>query len=141
MNQNLIFYPCFAMLILSSVVLIKMFRQRVAAIKAGDIEINYFKTYNLGNPSNKMLQADRNFTNLFEMPTLFYMLCLFSLATFKVDHLFLAVAWFYVLCRYLHSIVHITSNKIVPRMGLFTLSWLALLMMGFKLAVELRPIS
>ena len=141
MNQNLIYYPCFAMLLLSSIVLIKMFRQRVAAVKAGEIEIDYFKTYNFGNPTNKMLQADRNFTNLFEMPTLFYMLCIFAMASFKVTHFFLAAAWFYVLCRYLHSIVHITSNKIVPRMVLFTLSWLLLLIMGFKLAIDLWPIA
>ena len=139
MNQNLMYYPCFAMLVLSGIVLIKMFRLRVAAVKRGDIKVNYFKTYNAGSPTHQMLQADRNFTNLFEVPTLFYMLCLFGVVTFKVDHFLLGAAWFYVFCRYLHSIIHITSNKIAPRMGIYALSWIALIVMGIKLAVDLWP--
>lgn len=127
------------MLILSAGILIKMFVGRLNAVKSGEVDIKYFKTYNQGTPPHKMLQADKNFSNLFEVPTLFYMVCLFTLATFKVDHLMLGLAWLYVFCRYVHSFVHVTSNKIIPRMMSYGMSWLVLLAMAIKLAVDLWP--
>ena len=138
-NQNLIYFPCLAMLILSAVILIKMFIGRVTAVKSGAVDVKYFKTYNHGCPPHRMLQTDKNFSNLFEVPTLFYMICLFSLTTFKVDHFMLGLAWLYVFCRYVHSFVHVTSNKIAPRMMTYGLSWIALLLMGIKLGLDLWP--
>ena len=135
MNQNYIFLPCLALLFLSIVVLIRMFLTRVNAVRNGSVEMRYFKTYDMpvSTPS-LMIQASRNFTNLFEVPTLFYMVCLFALITKNVDNIMYGAAWFYVILRCIHSAIHLTSNHIRQRMGVYTLSWIVLIFMAILLA-------
>ena len=140
MNQNLIYYPCFALLLLCFLVLLKLFLSRVHAVKKGKIDFRYFKTFNLNHPVDvpqDIQQAARNFTNLFEVPTLFFMVCLFGLYTQNVDSLFLGLAWFYVALRYIHSLVHLTTNKLFQRMTSYALSCLILLAMGIYLACKI----
>lgn len=139
MNQNLIFYPCFALLILTSFVLVRMFVLRVLAIKEEKVDFRYFKTYDhgAGGLPVSMVQASRNFSNLFEVPTLFYMVCAFGLITQNVDGIFLWLAWLYVAFRYLHSAIHLTSNRLIPRMGAYAGSWVILLAMAFLLAMKI----
>jgi hypothetical protein len=115
-----------------------MFLKRVNAVKANSIKMQYFKTYNEGElPPREMIQADRNFTNLFEMPTLFYMVCGFALITHSVDTVMIISAWVYVALRCIHSYIHITHNKIRARMMAFAFSWLVLLFMGSMVAVRI----
>lgn len=137
MNQNLMYFPCLAMLTLSFLVMLRMFVLRVRAVKNKDIEIKFFKTYNVGTPPTQMLQADRHFVNLFEAPVLFYMVCAFSVITFSVDFKMLAAAWIYVFFRVLHAIIHLTTNKIQPRMLVYTFSWITLLFMAYSLGYKL----
>lgn len=138
MNPNLIYFPCFAMLVLTFVVLIRMFLLRVSAVKGGHIEMKHFKTYDYGpNPPNEMTQAGRNFSNLFEVPTLFYMVCGFALMTNHVDISMIILAWIYVLLRCIHSFIHMTSNRISQRMMSYTFSWVVLLIMSCLLAVRI----
>jgi hypothetical protein len=138
MNPNYIYFPCLAMLVLSFIVAVKMFFARVAAVKAKHIQMTHFKTYNDGvTPPAEMIQAGRNFTNLFEVPTLFYMVCAFALITHSVDTLMIITAWTYVVCRCVHSYIHITHNKLRTRMKIYTLSWLVLLFMGLLVAVRI----
>lgn len=134
MNQSLIYLPCFALLLLSGLVLLVMFFRRVQAVKNKDVKIDTFKTYhNELNGPIKMVQASRNFSNLFEVPTLFYMICAFALITKNVDQFFYYTAWTYTLLRIVHSLIHLTSNYIPLRMQAYTLSWVALMILGTKL--------
>ncbi len=137
MNQNLMYFPCLAMLLLTFLVLLRMFILRMRAVKNKDIEVTYFKTYNKGDAPRLMLQADRHFSNLFEMPVLFYMVCAFSVITFHVDSKMLWAAWIYVFFRVLHAFIHLTSNKLVPRMLAYAFSCMTLLYMGLCLGYKL----
>lgn len=140
MNQNLMYYPCLAMLLLTFSVMLRMFVLRVRAVKNKDVEMKYFKTYQAENPPVLMLQADRHFINLFEAPVLFYMVCLFSVVTFHVDLAMLYAAWFYVFFRVLHAFIHLTSNKIRARMLAYIFGWIMLLFMGLNLGYKLLPV-
>lgn len=138
MNQNLIFFPCFAMLILTTLVLLRMFVLRVKAVKNGSLDIRYFKTYDMQIPKPHLMeQASRNFTNLFEVPTLFYMVSAFALMTHNVDSLIYRAAWAYVILRFIHSFIHLTNNNIRARMGVYALSWLVLLFVSGVLAFRI----
>lgn len=136
-NQNLMYFPCLAMLLLTFVVMLRMLVLRIRAIKNKEIGMSYFKTYNEGVAPRLMLQTDRHFINLFEAPVLFYMVCAFSVITFHVDSKMLFAAWFYVFFRIIHAFIHLTSNKIRPRMLAYATSWLALLYMGLNLGYKL----
>ncbi len=138
MNQNLIYFPCLALLLLSAIVLVRMFLTRASAVKKGTVDFRYFKTYNEAKDLPiPMLLASRNFTNLFEVPTLFYMVCAFALITQNVDGILLWEAWLYVALRYIHSVIHLTSNKIMPRMSVYGFSWVVLLAMGISLGYKI----
>lgn len=141
MNQNLMYFPCLAMMILTFFVMIRMFLMRVKAVKNKDISMSYFKTYNSGVAPAQMIQADRHFVNLFEAPVLFYMVCAFTVITFQVNKTLLLAAWIYVLLRCIHSVIHLTSNKIRMRMMAYTLSWIVLLFMGLNLGYKLLQAS
>ena len=116
--QNQIFYPMFALILWTAIVLVIMFKRRVSAIKSKQVSFDYFKTYQLDESKlpQLMLQASRNFTNLFEVPTLYYAIILFGRSAFVVDRVFIIMAWSFVLLRILHSYIHLTSNKVILRM-------------------------
>lgn len=138
MNQNYIYFPVFTMFTLSVIVLQSMFRKRVKALKSNQVTAAYFKTYSTNeNVPNDALQAARNYSNLFEAPTLFYVVCAFALITKNVDHYFYGLAWAYVLVRFFHSFVHLTSNKLLLRMKTFAISWIIFIMMAIKLALNI----
>ncbi|MBC7753934.1 MAG: MAPEG family protein [Moraxellaceae bacterium] len=122
-------YPLFAMFLLSAVILIVMFKARVRAVKAGQIKISYFKTYESLNLPEDVIKTARHFSNLFEAPILFYVLCLLGMILGIDSQLFLTLAWCYVAARAVHAYVHIGLNKISVRMYVYALSWLIMLAM------------
>jgi hypothetical protein len=70
-----------------------------------------------------------NFTDLLEMPVLFYVICLMLYVSARLDDLFLWLAWIYVGLRALHTVVHLTYDNRRQRMTLFALSNLVVILM------------
>ena len=134
MNLNLI-YPMAAMVLLSWVVLIAMFRRRVRAVRSGETSAAYYKTYQEGREPREIAQFSRHFINLFESPTLFYAACISGLVTGLYPALLVALAWLYVLLRHVHAWVHTGKNKIPARLKVYFTSWLVLLGMWLALVI------
>ncbi len=67
-----------------------------------------------------------NLKNLFELPVLFYALCLYLYATGSVDLTHVVTAWVFVGFRVLHSAVQCTTNHVMTRFRLYMLASLAL---------------
>lgn len=134
MNPNVIIFPCLALIIWTFLILLRMASTRFQSVRSGEVNFRYFKTYSTGeNIPPKALQASRNFTNLFEMPTLFYVVCIFSLITRSVDQVMLNLAWTYVFLRIIHSLIHVTNNKIMYRMSVYALSCAVFFIMAIRL--------
>jgi hypothetical protein len=74
-----------------------------------------------GLPAELVL-ANRNFMNLLEAPVLFYVAALAFYVTHHVTAWPCALAWVYVGLRLVHSIVHLTSNRVPQRAIAFALS-------------------
>lgn len=55
--------------------------------------------------------------NLLELPVLFYVVGLMLYVTAGASSLVLALAWSYVALRILHSVIHLTYNKVVHRLA------------------------
>lgn len=60
--------------------------------------------------------------NLLEMPVLFYVVCLVAIVAGATTAAILALAWVYVALRVVHSIIHISYNRISHRFAAFALS-------------------
>ena len=67
-----------------------------------------------------------NFKNLFEVPVLFYLAITVSLILFIQSPLLDGMAWAYVMLRGIHSLVHITYNRVVHRFIVYFSSTLML---------------
>jgi hypothetical protein len=67
-----------------------------------------------------------NLRNLFELPVLFYALCLLLTQTGWAQALDVQLAWAFVGLRALHSLVHCTVNYVNARFAFYVLSSLAL---------------
>ncbi|NNC77572.1 MAG: hypothetical protein HKN77_06365 [Woeseiaceae bacterium] len=73
----------------------------------------------VSNPAN-------NLKNLFELPVLFYAMCLYLYVSDGVDTIYLVAAWLFVGFRILHSFVHCTSNAVMTRFRFYVASSCAL---------------
>lgn len=138
MNQGLMFYPCLALIALTFIALVTMFKARQAALRSGDISAGYFKTYDNGEKlPRKARQAERLFHNLQESTAIFYFLCAATMALGMVDAVYLALAWSYVGLRTFQSVVHLTTNKLPARASLYALSWVVMIAFVIRLAVQI----
>jgi hypothetical protein len=119
-------YPMFAMVLLTFAVALWMMYTRVKAVSSGKMKFSYFKTYD-GNATEMVLKTTRHFTNLFEVPVLFYATLLTIMVLDISSSAILLLAWLFVITRILHAIIHIFVANIYPRMGVYMLSWLTVL--------------
>lgn len=82
---------------------------------------------------------NRNFMNLLELPVLFYLLCLTLLITQRVDQWALGLAWIYVALRIVHSLIHLSYNRVTHRLTVYGLSNFVLSAMWLRFVVWLIP--
>ena len=77
-----------------------------------------------GSAAQITKQADRNLTNLFEFPILFYAICIVLYVSGKVDSFSILLAYWFVGLRVAHSLYHIFINGFIGDMPLRALLWL-----------------
>jgi hypothetical protein len=133
-----IVWPAFALVALTLAVVFRLARQRFAAARAGRVDPRYYKVFRgEGEPADVAATA-RNLINLYEMPTLFYAGIAIAFAAGRSGTLLVALAWAYVALRFLHSAIHLTTNKVIWRFRAFAASMLVLLAfwgaLGWQLA-------
>jgi hypothetical protein len=115
--------PLLAQVALTFVVMIIMYRKRVTEMKTKRIHPQRTKTRSraLGVLTDSETAAN-NYTNLFESPVLFYTAMLLTLILMVQDTILVILAWTYVGSRVIHSIIHITYNKVMHRFTVFLFS-------------------
>jgi hypothetical protein len=82
-------------------------------------------------------RASDNYRNLFEAPVLFYVAALAAFALKVVTPLLVALAWLYVACRVVHSLIHVTTNRVKHRFLAFVASHAVLFVVWIVLASSL----
>ena len=123
--------PMLGMMILTLLVWVSMFIQRVSFARRNKIDIEDFKTpadVQALMPGDESA-ASNNFKNLFELPVIFYAICIYLIVTLQVDSLYMNCAWAFLVLRVLHSFVHCSYNRVAHRFALYILSGIALWIM------------
>ena len=136
MHDYRLIYPMFAMVVLTFIVLIQLFRTRTRSVTSGAVKASFYKTFQGDAEPEAAQKLTRHFANLFEAPTLYYVACLAGLTMHVTDLAFLIMAWAYVLARLIHAYIHIGKNKIYPRIYAYFSSWIILLVMWAYLALR-----
>ncbi|TGQ73212.1 hypothetical protein EN829_012345 [Mesorhizobium sp. M00.F.Ca.ET.186.01.1.1] len=117
MNQSAIFWPVLAHVLLIYIVYGVMSRRRYFAVKSGEAKAGQYKVRST-EPASSITVAN-NLINQFELPVLFYVLCLALHQTNGVNYLTLALMWVFVASRYVHAWIHLTSNRLMLRRRAF----------------------
>ena len=126
--------PLLAQVVLTFVVMLVMYRKRVAEMKSKRIHPQRTKSRSMTHGVlTDSETAANNYANLFESPILFYTAILLTLILMVQDSILVALAWTYVGSRYLHSFIHITYNRVMHRFSVFIFSSFVLLAMWVRL--------
>jgi hypothetical protein len=75
-------------------------------------------------PPAAVAKTSRQFSNLFETPTLFYAAGVIYLALDLQLALAVTLAWLYVALRLVHAVIHIGYNNVMHRLMAFAASLL-----------------
>ncbi|HEV2532541.1 MAPEG family protein [Phenylobacterium sp.] len=126
MPQQMIFAPMGVLAFLTLAVLAILPFRRFAAGRAGRVTAEDFRFGESPRVPGDVSIPNRNMMNLLEVPLLFYVACLMFFVAGKVDGVVLVVAWTYVALRVIHSLIHLTYNKVMHRLIPFAASNLVL---------------
>jgi hypothetical protein len=126
MIANPIWLPCAALVAVTALVWIKLYADRLGEMRARGIDPQAVATAREAAGRLQRTQAAENFRNLFEVPVLFYLLCVALAVSGAATPGFVAAAWAYVGLRGLHSLIHVTYNRVVHRFLVYVASTLLL---------------
>ena len=127
MTQDMIFAPMGAMALLTYIVLALVPIRRFRAAAAGQVTADDFKLGESAAVPPQVAVVNRAYMNLLELPVLFYVGALMYFVGGRVDSTALALAWAYVALRAVHTLIHVTYNKVFHRLTAFALSNLVLM--------------
>jgi len=91
-------------------------------VRAGRLRGDAFRLGESPEVPGDVSVVNRNLMNLLEMPVLFYVACISLYVTHLVRPGLVKLAWAYVGLRVLHSVIHLTTNKVRHRFRVFALS-------------------
>ena len=114
MDKILIIYPILAVVLMNFIVMFHMRYMISKAIKNRDVEYKYFRAYESSAPEY-LLTSRHHYKNFFEIPILFYLLCLVLYMIDDVSAIDLWIAWLFVVFKGIHSYIRITSNYVPYR--------------------------
>jgi len=133
MEKSLIIYPVIFMIFLTLYLYVKNFLDNQRGVKSKVVKFNFFKAYK-GDIPEYIAVSRQTLKNQFELPILFYFLISLLLIFDSVSLVDLVLAWIFVISRYIHCFIRLTTNYVPYRakvfmVGLLTLiiSWINLL--------------
>jgi hypothetical protein len=127
MPEYLLIYPMLAMVLLTFVVLVRLFRSRIRMVREGHAPVSYFRTFQGSQEPEYAVKPARHLSNLFEAPTLFYAACLAAMLVGITGWVVLSLAWGYVAARCVHAYIHLGGNRVRYRLRAYFIGWLLLL--------------
>jgi hypothetical protein len=122
-----IFRPVSVLALWTAGVLLMTGLRRVIAVRNRRIHKGAFRYGESPDVPDDVRVWNRNLMNLLEMPILFYVVCIGFYVTRQVTPAVVTMAWVYVALRLLHSLIHLTSNRVVVRLGVFAVGNVVLL--------------
>lgn len=124
-QQHLI-AACAALALLTFVVGLRLFFVRVREMLTRRIHPQSVALTSQRSAKLEDARASDNYNHLFELPVLFYVLCLAALATGHIPAWLPALAWAFVALRVLHSAIQCTYNKVMHRFPIFLMGFFLL---------------
>ncbi len=118
MQDPLVFLPVIVQILLTIILLAYLAFARARASKQGLVDEDRRSLHDDAWPDD-VIQINNCVRNQFETPVLFYVLIVLLWLTEGVNALVHVFAWLYVISRLAHALVHVRSNYVPLRRGIF----------------------
>jgi hypothetical protein len=123
-----ILLPMLGMMVLTAVVWVVLYAKRLPAMRKAGKPAQAYTTPDRGAQflPEEVSYPAYNFKNLFELPVLFYALCVYFYVTATADTMVVVAAWLFFAFRVVHSAIHCTVNIVMARFLAYSAAALAL---------------
>jgi hypothetical protein len=137
-SPDAIFGPFLGMMLLTFVVWAVMYVRRLTFLHANKVDAQDLTTPGRGARiiPEKISYPAYNLINLFELPVVFYALCLYLYVAGRVDDTYVVAGWVFLALRVAHSIVHSTVNIVMIRFLVYMAGALTLWFMVLRAVLE-----
>ena len=136
MSVQMVLLPVFVLVGLAFALLIGMAAARTKSLKSGETRL---KDIALREPnwSVRATQIGNCFSNQFEVPVLFYVLIALALPLRHADLFIVLMSWVFVVTRFAHAGIFVTSNNVRQRGLIWFAGVLVLLAMWIYFALSI----
>ena len=128
MNNASILLPMLIQVSLTLFIFILLGVRKTGAIKAGGVDREKTALDNSAWPMD-VIKVSNNIANQFQTPVIFFVLCSLFYMTDTVTMPIYVLAWVYSITRLMHAFVHVSSNFVPARFGLFMIGVICLIAM------------
>ncbi|MFT7186658.1 MAG: hypothetical protein ACI84K_002061 [Pseudohongiellaceae bacterium] len=136
MNAELILWPVLVQITLTIVVFLLLGARKLKAVKARAVDLRKAALDNNAWPDD-VRKVSNNIQNQFQLPVIFYVLCLAFLSTKSVSLTVVIFSWGFVISRVVHSYVHVGSNHVPVRSRTFMVGCICLILLCALLTIRL----
>ena len=114
MSVQMVLLPVFVLVGLTFALLLGMATMRTRALSGGETKM---RDVALGEPNwpTRAAQIGNCFSNQFEIPVLFYILIAIALPLRRADLVIVLLSWVFVVTRFVHAGIFVTSNDLRQR--------------------------
>lgn len=139
MSVAAVLLPVFAHVLLVFILVFWMGNERRCALASREVHL---RDIALGEPNwpTKATQLANCLKNQFEFPVLFYVLVALALPLRQADLLFVLLSWVFVVTRYAHAAIFVTSNNVKQRSLAFSAGVIILLVMWIVFALKILSV-
>jgi len=137
MRNPAILYPMFALAAWTLLVLLLIPVARARSGRRREIVIDDFKYGESAAVPPRVVIPNRNYMNLLELPMLFYVVCVVLYVTAGASTATIAIAWAFVVLRIVHSVIHLTYNRVLHRLAAFSAANVALVVLWVSAGLHL----
>jgi hypothetical protein len=136
MSIQAVLLPVFVQIGLTFALLISMVLARRSALVSRETKI---RDIALGQPNwpVRATQVGNCYRNQFELPVLFYLLIAIALPLRHADLVIVALSWVFVLTRFIHAGIFVSSNDLGRRSTAWLVGVLVLLVMWVYFALKI----
>ena len=130
--------PLSIMAILNLFLIFRLLYMATVYVVKKNVRLSQFRIYE-GEFPDRLRSARQHYQNMFEIPILFYLLCLLNIFFNNYTQIDILLAWGFVIFRVIHFFLRIQNQKnvnIIPRTIVFVISLVFLTIAWIKFMVN-----
>ena len=138
MTGGEILVPMLGMMVLTAIVWFVLYARRIPAMRRAQRPVQEYTTPEKGalQLPEEVNYPSNNLKNLFELPVLFYAICLYLYVTGSADTAYVIAAWAFVALRAVHSLIQCTTNVVMHRFVTYMAGAVALWFIVLRAALQ-----